>query len=173
MERLIRRETQADYEAIKLINDLAFRQEQEGRLISALRLNERFKGELSLVCLQNGIAVGHILFFPLFIISGDRRVETLSLGPMSVLPDYQNQGIGGALVKQGLADSGKLGFRSVVVLGHPGYYPRFGFKKASEWGIRAPFDVPDEAMMAMELEKGSLTYARGVIEYLKEYYDVI
>lgn len=173
MERLIRKETPADYEAIAFINDLAFGQPQEGKLVAALRQNERFVDELSLVCIENGTPAGHILFFPLFILSGDSRIETLSLGPMSVIPGYQNNGIGSALIINGLAVSYNLGYRSVVVLGHPGYYPRFGFRKAGMWGINAPFDTTDEALMAMELVTGSLGSEGGTVEYLKEYYDAL
>jgi predicted N-acetyltransferase YhbS len=89
---------------------------------------------------------------------------------MAVLPDYQNKGVGGALIKAGLKKAKELGFISVVVLGHPVYYPRFGFRKASDWKIKEPFGVPDEVMMAIELKDGALSFGGGMIDFPKEYY---
>jgi len=88
---------------------------------------------------------------------------------MSVLPEYQNRGIGTELVKSGLEKSGEFGFESVIVLGHEKYYPRFGFKPASNWNIKSPFPVPDEAFMAIELIPNALTEVNGAVIYPKEY----
>jgi predicted N-acetyltransferase YhbS len=92
---------------------------------------------------------------------------------MSVRPGFQNKGIGGELIKEGLKRAVEFGFKSVLVLGHPTYYPKFGFKKASRWMIKPGFDAPDEAFMAIELEKGSLDFGGGTLEYPSEYLDAI
>ena len=170
---LIRKEANDDFKAIKDVNDLAFGQNQEGDLIDKLREKAEFSGELSLVALLGDKIIGHILFFQVSIISEKVISASLSLGPMAVLPDYQNKGIGGELIRAGLNKAKELGFKSVVVLGHPEYYPRFGFRKASEWNIKDPFGAPEEAMMAIELEKGSLDFGGGIIDYPEEYYEAV
>jgi putative acetyltransferase len=169
----IRSEIPEDYDKITLINDLAFNGKQEGELIKRLRKREKFIPDLSLICESNGIMAGHILLFPISILCGNENHPTIALGPMSVRPGFQNKGIGGELVKEGLKRAGDLGFESVLVLGHPKYYPKFGFRKASLWKIRADFDVPEEALMAIELKKGSLDFGGGIIDYPYEYLDAI
>ncbi len=94
MIEIIRPEIPKDYEQITKINDLAFNQPNEGLMISTLRKNKKFISELSLVVEIDSKVVGHILFFPLNIISEEKRFEVLSLAPMAVLPEYQNKGIG-------------------------------------------------------------------------------
>lgn len=169
----VRTETDADCDTITRINDLAFCRKQEGELVLNLRKRPEFDQRLSLVADAGREIVGHILFFPVVINSGSGINSTLSLGPMSVLPEYQKKGIGGALIINGLKKAQKLGFKSVVVLGHPQYYPKFGFSRASAWKITAPFEAPDEAMMAMELVPGSLDFGGGEISYPPEFFDAI
>jgi predicted N-acetyltransferase YhbS len=94
-------------------------------------------------------------------------------GPVSVVPDFQNRKVGSRLVKAGLEEAEKLGFKSVLVVGHSKYYPRFGFEKASKYGISAPFSVPDDAFFAIELEKDGLKNCRGTMEYPKEFDECI
>jgi putative acetyltransferase len=174
IESIIRQETLKDYEQITMVNDLAFKQPNEGLMISALRKNKKFIPRLSLVTEIDSKVVGHILFFPLNIISGEKSFEVLSLAPMAVLPEYQNKGIGKKLVTEGLKKSKEMGYKAVVVLGHPTYYPKFGFEPASKWNIQLPIDdIPDEASMAMELEKRFLKNKAGVIEYPEEYYEAL
>jgi len=164
----IRSERQNDYEQITEVNNLAFNQPNEGLMISALRKNNKFIPELSLVAEIDSKVVGHILFFPLNIISGEKSYEVLSLAPMAVLSEYQKKGIGKNLVTEGLKKAKE------VVLGHPTYYPKFGFEPASKWNIKLPIDdVPDEASMAIELEEGFLEDKAGVIEYPVEYYEAL
>lgn len=169
----IRHEDQGDYTGIRMVNDLAFGQPDEGKMIEKLRHNPRFVPQLSLVALCDGRIVGHILFFPISISSADHRETSLSLAPMAVHPDYQKKGIGGRLVEEGMAVARSLGFQSIIVLGHAGYYPRFGFQPASKWGIRPPLEAPDEAFMAMELSDNSLQGQAGVVEYPREYEDAM
>jgi putative acetyltransferase len=143
-------------------------------MISALRKNKKFIPELSLVAEINGKVVGHILFFPINIISGEKSYEVLSLAPVAVLPKLQRKGIGKKLVIEGLKKSKDIGFKAVVVLGHPTYYPKFGFEPASKWNIKPPIeDVPDETSMALELVEGSLKGKAGVIEYPAEYNEAL
>jgi len=165
----LRFEKSRDCKDITRINDLAFGQKNEGILIEHLRKNRNFLPELSIVAEKDGIIIGHILFFPIQIKSIDKSHKSISLAPMAVLPEYQNQGIGGKLVRYGLKKCREKGYKSVIVLGHPEYYPRFGFKKASKWGIRQPFDAPDEAFMAIELVEDGLKGVSGVVEYPEEY----
>lgn len=174
MNEVIRSETPKDFEQIIIVNDLAFKQPNEGLMISALRKNSKFIPELSLVAEIDSKIVGHILFFPLNIISGEKSYEVLSLAPMAVIPEYQKKGIGKKLVTEGLKKSKEMKFKAILVLGHPTYYPKFGFEPASKWNIKPPInDVPDEASMALELLEGFLRYKAGVIEYPAEYYEAL
>ncbi|MDY6795052.1 MAG: N-acetyltransferase [Actinomycetota bacterium] len=165
----IREEIPSDYGAIRRVNDLAFEQPDEGLMVDALRRNPRFVPELSLVALLDNAVVGHILFFPVRIICVDNDKISLSLAPLAVHPEHQGEGVGGALVREGLEAARAMGYESVMVMGHPGYYPRFGFRPASGWGIRPPIEAPDEAFMALELSPGGLGDAAGVLEYPEEY----
>ncbi|MFA8435614.1 MAG: GNAT family N-acetyltransferase [Marinifilaceae bacterium] len=165
-------EQKQHYNTITMINDMAFGQEAEGQLVIKLRKNRKFRKELSLVACMGPEVVGHILFFPIDILKEDGTHPTLALAPMSVIPELQGLGIGSELVKKGLAKAKKLGYDSVIVLGHEDYYPRFGFQPASHWKIIAPFEVPDAAFLAIELEKGALENAAGKVQYPKEFDNV-
>src|SRR5205823_10756103 len=125
MQFLIRSETSADYEAIRHVNHLAFGQEDEARLVDALREGGYVRA--SLVAEQAGQVVGHILFSDLPILTAAGTVSALALAPLAVLPEFQNQGIGSALIRRGLAVCQEQGHQIVVVVGHPPFYPRFGF----------------------------------------------
>jgi putative acetyltransferase len=171
MKIVIRAETVYDYAKIREINDRAFGQDIEGKLIENLRKKKEYIAELSLVAEYKNQLVGHILFFPISIIGKNNRFPTLALAPMSVLPEFQKKGIGSELIKEGLKIAKKLGFTSVIVVGHPQYYSKFGFKKASTWNIRPPFDAPDDAFMAIELVKNALMDVSGMVEYPQEYLD--
>ena len=113
--------------------------------------------------------MGHIMFSPVTIVSEDSSFDALGLGPMAVLPAYQNKGIGSELVRTGLRRCADTGQEIVVVLGHPDYYPRFGFKPAKTWGIRCEFDVPDDVFMVKELRAGALAGPGGVVKYQPEF----
>ncbi len=164
----IRQEQKGDYQKVYEINKQAFGQKDESMLVEKIRYGDSFVPELSLVAEQNGEIVGYILFSKIKII-GEAEYESLTLAPMAVLPILQKQGIGGELITTGLAIAKKLGFESVIVLGHKDYYPRFGFKKASLWGIKCPFEVPDEAFMAIELIEDSLKDKTGSVQYPEEF----
>ncbi|WP_440946085.1 GNAT family N-acetyltransferase [Methanosarcina sp. T3] len=173
MSLKIRPETPSDYPAITEVSDLAFGQPAEGKLVENLRKNLKFVPELSLVAEVDGKIVGHILFFPIKIKSeAGKEKETISLAPVAVKPEFQKRGIGGELIKEGLKACLRLGYDSVIVLGHPEYYPKFGFEPAGKWGIKDPFGAPAEAFMALELKKGALEGAGGVVEYPEEFNNV-
>ena len=160
---IVRGEEEADRQGIRRVNETAFGQPAEADLVDALR--SAGAAESSLVAEANGQIVGHILFSPVSI-AGDRgSLKIAGLAPMAVLPTHQRRGIGSLLVKQGLEDCRRIGIPAVVVLGHPDYYPRFGFRRGSSWGLRCEFDAPDEAFMAIELTPNALSGRSGVIKY--------
>lgn len=162
----VRREQEKDILAIKEVNDLAFGQENEARLIEAIRNSEYFVPDLSLVAeTDKQEIIGHILFSVITIETKNGPVRTLALAPMAVKPKYQNQGIGSSLVREGLRRSKELGYTAVIVLGHAKYYPKFGFTPASDKGIRPPFKVRDEVFMVYETEPGALNYVEGTVNY--------
>jgi putative acetyltransferase len=162
----IRPEKPEDVMLIDELTRLAFQGEDEANVIAAIRDSDYFIPELSLVALDdNTQTVGHILFSPVKIESPETSVEALALAPMAVLPEYQNRGIGSLLVQHGLEACKKLGYTIVIVVGHSEYYPRFGFRPARAYGIEAPFEVPDEAFMVLELVPGALKNVRGVVKY--------
>ncbi len=169
MNLRIRPETDEDTTRITKINDRAFGQEDEGILVQRLRRADAFDAGLSLVAEVDGTVIGHILFYPVVIESGVGSNWTLALAPMAVIPELQNKGIGSALVAEGLEAARKRGHRSVIVLGHAEYYPRFGFRPASRWDIKAPFEAPDEAFLALELVPGELSGKHGTVKYPAEF----
>jgi putative acetyltransferase len=162
MAVIVRPETTGDRQAIFAVNAAAFETSSEADLVEALRASEQ--PTVSLVAELDGRIVGHILFSPV-IAQADDSVRIMGLGPMAVTPEHQGEGIGSALVRTGLAACRALGVSAVVVLGHPGYYPRFGFERASRFGIRCEYDVPDDAFMALELVAGGLGGIRGRVRY--------
>lgn len=176
MNIIIRQETEKDYKLSETVVEKAFKNiehsdHKEQFLVAKLRKSNAFIPELCLVAEINDEIVGHIMFTKLLIKEGENRHESLALAPVSVLPEYQNKGIGSKLILQGLKTSKEMGFKSVIVLGHDKYYPLFGFRTASKWGIKAPFDVPDESFMALELEDGSLGGVTGTVVYSKEFFE--
>ncbi|MEJ5106362.1 GNAT family N-acetyltransferase [Chryseobacterium sp. MYb328] len=171
----IRKEEVKDYEAVFKLTEEAFRDmehsdHQEHFLVEKLRKSEAFIPELSLVAEdEHGIVAGHILFTKLMIENGSEAFESLALAPVSVSPDFQNQGIGGQLIREGHLRAQKLGYQSVILIGHEEYYPRFGYEKTSNFGISFPFDIPEENGMAIELVEDGLKNKKGRVKYPKEF----
>ena len=166
----IRQETPEDIDSIRYVNEQAFGQKEEAEIVD--KLWNRSAVTLSLVAVQGDQIVGHILFSPVTIESKGTNFEAISLAPMAVLPEYQHKGIGSQLVRVGLEECRRLGHEIVVVLGHPDYYPRFGFIPAKPKGIECEFEVPDEAWMILELHEGALAGRSGVIKYQPEFSEV-
>ncbi|MGH9833728.1 MAG: GNAT family N-acetyltransferase [Blastocatellia bacterium] len=167
---IIRTETTGDMVAIRNINEQAFGRPAEANLVDALRRNG--KVTLSLVAEDDGRIVGHILFSPVTIELSDDHFAGVGLAPVAVLPERQNRGIGSLLVKRGLERCREAGYQFAVVLGHPEYYPRFGFVPASRFNIKCEYDVADEVFMAMELQDGALGNCAGVVKYQVEFNEV-
>lgn len=166
----VRPETKLDYQAVRRINELAFPDSNEADLVEALR-KVAFP-HISLVALVKSQVVGHIFFSPVSIESEKSTFTALGLGPMAVLPEYQKQGIGSALVQEGLKECQRLGHDVVVVIGHKEYYPRFGFIPAKQKGLRCEFDVPDDVFMVVELRPGALAGRQGLVRYHPEFKNV-
>ncbi|HEX2229863.1 MAG TPA: N-acetyltransferase, partial [Candidatus Binatia bacterium] len=139
-----------------------FETRAEADLVDALR--EQARPVVSLVAEAADRVVGHIMFSPVSL-AGHPNLKIMGLAPLAVTPCYQRQGIGSALVHAGLDRCRQLGVGSIVVLGHPEYYPRFGFSTASQFGLTCAYNVPDEAFMVLELQPGYLANTSGLIQY--------
>ena len=167
---IIRQERPEDYDTVYHVVKEAFENAEytdgnEQNLVAALRKRQIvYSGTFSCCCTRAKKFVGHILFTKAVV----QGVEVLALAPLSVLPDYQNRGIGLSLMKEGHSIAHKLGYEYSVVLGHSKYYPKAGYIPASECGIKAPFEVDDESFMALNLN-GSRNKLNGVIEYDKAF----
>jgi putative acetyltransferase len=163
MPTSVRPERPEDDAQIHRVNREAFGRQEEADLVETLRRAGAIT--LSLVAVRQGRVIGHILFSPVTIEEGDSRHPAVGLGPLAVLPGYQRQGIGSRLVEAGLAACREGGHSIVIVLGHPDYYPRFGFRPASLYGVQWEHEAPDEAFMIAELRPGALAGKRGVARY--------
>ena len=162
MDITLRKEEEKDMEQVREIVRAAFPGDAEGRLVDALRANG--KAIISLVAVKGNEVLGHILFSPVTTTpSSDAR--GIGLAPVAVRPAAQSQGIGSKLITEGLRLCKELGFDYCVVLGSPEYYQRFGFEKASPFGIRNEYGVEDEFMITRFSER----YVAGVVNYVSEY----
>jgi len=168
----VREERQKDIQAIREVNTRAFGQTTEASIVDALRKN--CPGILSLVAVDNGRIVGHILFSPAVIECEGRNVAGMGLAPMSVLPESQHRGIGTALVSAGIGLLRERQCPFVIVLGHAGYYPRFGFERASHYAIRSQWEgIPDEAFMVLMLDRPAMQDISGIARYRAEFDDAV
>lgn len=172
---IIRQEDPIDHEVVFKIIEEAFKHEemsdhQEQFLVQRLRKSESFVPELSLVAEVDQEVVGYILLSKIKIKNGKKEYPSLALAPIAVHSQWQKLGIGSRLIKYAHQRARELGYNSVILLGHADYYPRFGFRKASTYGITLPFDVPDEYCVAIELVDHSLANISGIVEYPKEFY---
>ena len=158
----IRPERRTDIPRIRAVNLEAFETSTEADLVDALRTQA--EPIVSLVAEDGEAIVGHILFSPVTLIAHP-ELRIIGLAPMAVVPAKQRQGIGSALVHEGLKQCRALGFGVVIVLGHAGYYPRFGFMRASHVGLGCEYEVPEEVFMVLELEPGALQGKSGTIRY--------
>lgn len=167
----IRPEDPGDVSPVRSVNEQAFGQATEADLVDALRRN--CPDSLSLVAEDDGV-IGHILFTPVVIESGERKVIGTGLAPLAVLPARQQQGIGSQLVRRGLELLRERGCPFVIVLGHPEYYPRFGFERASAHGLPSQWEgVPDEAFMVLILDGAAMDGVTGVARYRDEFDETV
>lgn len=157
----IRAEVPRDYLSVHQITAAAFGVETEAKLIGVLRAQA--SPVVSLVAEDNGTLAGHILFSPVSLPGSEALA--MGLAPMAVTPLRQRRGIGSALVRAGLARCQELGAVAVVVVGHPEFYPKFGFSPAERFGLKCEYDVPAGAFMATELHAGALRGASGTVKY--------
>lgn len=165
----IRQENIEDYEEVYQVIKTAFETAEhsdgnEHDLVVALRNSNSFVPELSLVAMKENKIVGYILFTKIKI----GEYEELALAPLGVLPEYQRQGVGSELIKEGHRIAKKLGYQYVVVLGSEKYYTKFGYIPAIKYGIKSPFDVPNENFMAVKLNNTNVKI-QGIVEYAKEF----
>jgi putative acetyltransferase len=161
MSMVIRPETIVDHAAIREVNRLAFGRDDEARLVEAPR--DGVHARVSLVAEVNGQVVGHILFSALPIVTPGGTVEALALAPMAVIPSHQRRGIGSLLVREGLSACRGAGHRVVVVLGHPEFYPRFGFSAKMAERRKSPYSGP--IFMAIESVRDALEGVEGEVRY--------
>jgi len=166
----IRSELPEDVEAIYSLNQEAFEGTAEANLVNNLRPSNAMI--LSLVAIKNSEIVGHIAFSPVTIESDRATVNAVGLAPMAVSPEFHRNGIGSQLVEEGLNRIRTAGHDLVVVLGHPEYYPRFGFVPAKKYGIQWEQDAPEEAFMIKELREGALKEVGGIVKYRPEFNEV-
>ncbi len=165
----IRKEQTDDLPLVHKLNALAFETAAEADLVDVLRA--KAQPVVSLVAVDDHAIVGHIMFTPVALY-GKPSLKIMALAPMAVTPDRQRCGIGSALVSEGIDRCAKIGAGAMVVLGHPAYYPRFGFAPASTMKIKCAYDVPDEAFMILELTADYLARAAGTIKYHQAFADV-
>lgn len=178
MEYQIRPEGPEDYREVERLTRAAFSEMHHGKpdehlLAHRMRDIPAFVPELDLVAEQDGKILGNILYAKSKIIGPDgSEHETLTFGPLSVWPELQGKGIGGALVRRSLEDAAKLGHRAVFIFGHPGYYPRFGFENAEKFGVTTADGKNFDAFMGLELYPGALEGVSGKLVYDPVYDDL-
>ncbi|WP_430509531.1 GNAT family N-acetyltransferase [Gottfriedia solisilvae] len=176
MDFIIRQEYENDYLETEEVVRKAFLNETfsdktEHKLVSRIRKSDAFIPALSIVAEKNQEIVGHVLLSKITIVNDENIVNSLALAPVSVEPMYQKKGIGHMLISCALKKAVDIGYQSVIVLGHKDYYPKFGFKPAHLWNIRAPFEVPNDVFMALELTERALKNVQGVVVYSKAFFE--
>ena len=167
----IRREMPEDIEAIGYVNEQAFGRKQEKELVGKLR--QHGKLTLSLVAVEEGKIVGHIAFSLVTVESDTDSFDAITIAPLAVLPERQKQGIGTRLVDASLKQCRQLGYEVVVAVGHPQYYPRFGFIMAKQKGISCEFEAPPEAFMLLELQPDALAGRTGMVKFQPEFREAV
>ena len=164
----IRPEQPDDIAAVRAINEAAFGESTEATIVDSLR--DKCPDAVSLVAVEDDRILGHIFFSPVSISGGHEVTQGMGLAPMAVLPERQRQGIGSLLARAGVDALRQRGCPFIIVLGHPEYYPRFGFVSASEHNLSCQWDgVPDEAFMVLILDQDIMPGVSGVARYRDEF----
>ena len=167
----IRRERPSDRPAIadlvrRAFADSPYSDHQETALVDRLRQSAAFVPALAIVAEIDGVPVGHVLLTRVGVAcAAGPDIATLALGPLSVVPEHQRRGIGGTLIEHAHRRARRLGFAAIVVIGHPRYYPRFGYRPLAGFGLAVPFEVPPRTCMALELTPLALHGASGSVAY--------
>jgi putative acetyltransferase len=159
--RLEQPENRTEQQAIRSVNESAFGGNEEADLVDRLRAEGHTL--ISLVAGLHSHIVGHVLFSRMWIETQDTVLSAVALAPVAVLPEHQRRGIGQRLIQHGLDLLRERGEAVVIVVGHPDYYPRFGFSSEKAKVLESPF--PGDAFMALELTPGALREVRGRVEY--------
>ena len=163
----IRTETKNDYKDVFNLNYTAFgNRDDESKLVESIRFSDGFIPELSIVADNQGEIVGHLLISKAKIRSENGDKDVVVLAPVAVLPEFQKKGIGSKLIKEGLKRAEKMGYGLVFLIGHPAYYPKFGFQAARNHGLElTQYQVPDDVFMVCELKEGELESTKGELMY--------
>lgn len=167
---IIRRETADDFSRIYDLVKTAFQTAKvsdgkEQDFVTQLRNSGGYIPELALVAEDNGKLIGHIMLTKTHVLNGGDKYQTLLLAPLSVLWEYRGKGIGSALVNESFRLAKEMNFTSVFLVGDPAYYSRFGFKSSITWNIKNTQDIPDEYVMACELNPDALGGLSGKISF--------
>lgn len=164
---IIRTETKEDYRKVYDLNKLAFENgEFEAQLVEKIRKSNQFIPELSIVAEAQDQIIGQILLSKANVVDGDTEHEVIVLAPIAVHPAYQKQGIGGQLITEGIKRCQAAGYPLIFLIGHPEYYPKFGFKPARSYGLDLKqYEVPDEVFMVYEAIEGALATVKGELRY--------
>lgn len=170
----IRQEQKTDYQQVRSViksafEDLAISDKTEHLLVERLRDSEAFVPDLSIVAEIEGKIIGHILISRVKINNAQSSFDALSLAPVSVLPEYQNKGVGSMLIVHAHKVAREAGHKAIVLVGHQDFYPKFGYLQSQEFNITFPFDVRPENAQAIELEEHGLRGVSGCVEYPKEF----
>jgi len=178
MDITIRQENPGDYPAVAEMIKSAYKNvdysdHREQFMVERLRSSGAFIPELSLVAEAGHKIVGHIMLTRIVIRNQQEAIVSLCLAPLSIAPEFQGQGVGTQLVTDAHRIAKELGYRSVTVLGHPKYYPRFGYEPMKKHGIQVPFDIREENCMIVSLTEYGLTDVRGKVEYPLEFMDQV
>ena len=170
----IRAEAPEDVAAIEEVISRAYAEipysdHTEQVMVERLRSSSHFIPKLSLVALLDSQVVGHILLTRIAIQNTRRSVPSLALAPLSVVPNYQGLGVGSSLVNAAHDQATDLGFQSIILVGIPGYYLRFGYEPMQQFDITVPFSVPDDQRLVRQLTPNALSGVHGMVQYPRDW----
>lgn len=169
---IIRTETGSDHKQVYELNYLAFgNRDSEAKLVERIRSSAEFIPELSIVAEADGHIVGHLLLSKAKTVTPHKEHEVIVLAPIAVRPDLQKQGIGLQLMTEGLQRTKHLGYGVILLIGHPTYYPKFGFQPARRCGYElTQFKVSDDVFMVCEAIEGQLLASKGELRYPESFF---